>query len=124
MTRDSTRLDELVHDGRACEEERHACGDEPGLRRGDVEHRQEDPEVEKSTSEIVGLHEHEHGRAPDGEQRAEVLQSALREHLALLTEIPGEEDDQEDLGQLAGLELHRSELHPEACPVHRLPDQR
>ena len=38
--------------------------------------------------------EDEHRRAPDQEQRAEVLQPALREHLALLAQVRGEEDDQ------------------------------
>ena len=40
-----------------------------------------------------------------------------REHFAFVDEIPGQEDDQENLGQLAGLEVDRAEPHPEPGPV-------
>ena len=55
------------------------------------------------------------------EQRPEVLQPALREHLALLAQVAGEEDDQRDLRELARLELERAELHPQAGAVDRSP---
>ena len=41
----------------------------------------------------------------------------LREHLALLAQIGGEEDDQEDLRELAGLERERADAHPEPRAV-------
>ena len=85
----------------------------------DVEHREEDPEVEEPRAEVVRRDEHEHAGAPDHEQRAEVLQPRLREHLALLAQVGGEEDDQEDLRELAGLEPERADVHPEARAVDR-----
>ena len=42
----------------------------------------------------------------------DVLQPALREHLALLAQVAGEEDDQEDLRQLARLELEARRRAP------------
>ena len=87
---------------------------------GDVEHREEDPELEERAAEVVRLHEHEHRGAPDQEQRPEVLDPPLRQHLPLVAQVAGEEDDQEDLRQLARLELERADLHPEAGAVDRL----
>ena len=78
--------------------------------------------MEQCAAEVVRLDEHEHRRAPDQEQRPEVLQAPLRQHLALVAQVPGEEDDEEDLGELAGLELQRADLHPEAGAVDRLAD--
>ena len=114
----------MVDERRAADEEH-----EPGehVRRpsgGDVEHRQEDPELEQRASEVVRLDEHEHRRAPDQEQRPEVLEPPLRQHLALVAQIAGEEDDQEDLRQLARLELERAHLHPQPRAVDRLADPR
>ncbi len=88
---------------------------EPRGRR--VQHREEDPEEEQRAAEVVGLDEHEHRAAPDDEEGAEVLESALRQHLTLLAQVAGEEDDQRELRQLAGLELERPELHPQAGAV-------
>ena len=95
-----------------------------GAAGGHVEHREEDPELEQRAAEVVRLHEHEHRRAPDQEQRPEVLDPALRQHLALVAQVTREKDDQEDLRQLARLELERADLHPEAGAVDRLPDAR
>ena len=86
----------------------------------DVEHREEDPEVEERAAEVVRLDDHEHRRAPDRDERAEVLQASLREHLALLAQVAGEEEDQADLRELAGLELERPDAHPQPHAVHAL----
>ena len=90
----------------------------------DVQHREEDPEVEEPAPEVVRLDEDEHRRAPDREQRAEVLDPPLGEHFALLAQVAREEDDQHDLGELARLEPDAADLDPEARPVDRLPDHR
>ncbi len=60
----------------------------------------------------------------DREQRSEVLEPALGEDLALLPEVAGEEDDQHDLRQLAGLELDAADVHPEPRAVDGLADDR
>ena len=44
---------------------------------------------------------------------------ALREHLTLLAQVGGEEDDQEDLRELARLELDRADVHPQPRAVDR-----
>ena len=45
-----------------------------------------------------------------------------REHLALLAQVAGEEDDQHDLRELAGLELERADCDPEARAVDLVAD--
>ena len=116
--------DHLVDEGRPGEEERHPADDEDDARRRDVEHPEEDPEVEKPRAEVVRLHEHGHRAAPDQEQRAEVLQPSLREHLALLAQVAREEHDQQDLRELARLDAERPELDPEARAADLLADAR
>ncbi len=115
--------DDVVQGRRAADEEGEAAEDVREPRRRDVEHREEDPEVEEPAAEVLRLEEDEHRRAPDHEQRPEVLQPALRQHLALLAQVAGEEDDQRELGELAGLEPERSRMHPKPRAVDRLPDQ-
>src|SRR5205085_2257213 len=80
---------------------------------------EEDPVVQERAAEVVGREEDEHGRAPDHEQRTPVLQASLREDLALLLEIAGEEDDQRDLAQLTGLQAERTEMDPQPRAVDR-----
>ena len=84
-----------------------------------VENRQEDPEEEERATEIVRGDQHEHRAAPDREQRPEVLEPSLRQHLLLGVQVGGEKDDHRDLAQLAGLELERSDAHPEPGAVDR-----
>src|SRR4051794_28029757 len=79
--------DDRVDGGRAGEKEGDADGDVQRPAGRHVEHREEDPEVEKSGAEVVRLHENEHRAAPDQKERPEVLQPALREHLALLAQV-------------------------------------
>ena len=109
--------DEVIDAERAGEEEARAEADVEQPAGRDVDHRQEDPEVEERAAEVVRLDEDEHRAAPDQQQRPEVLQSSLRQHLALLAQVPGEEDDQEHLRELARLELERADMHPEARAV-------
>ena len=56
------------------------------------------------------------------EQRPPVLQPPLGEHLALLAQVRGEEDDERDLPELARLELERADVDPEPRAVDRLAD--
>src|SRR5439155_11047238 len=86
-------------------------------RRRDVQHREEDAEVEKAAPKVARLEQHQDRKAPDQEQRSEVFQSPLRENLALLAQVGGEEDDQQNLRKLAGLELQRAETDPQSCAV-------
>ena len=104
------------------EEQADPDEDEREARRRDVEHRQEDAEVEEARAEVVRRDEHEHAGAPDHEQRPNVLQPRLCERLPLLAQVRGEEDDQEDLRELAGLKPERAEVHPQAGAVHGRPD--
>ena len=82
----------------------------------DVEHRDEDPEVEeapsrcRSSSTSTSI-----APAQIDEQRPHVLQPPLREHLALLAQVAGEEDDQEDLRELARLEREARRRAPRAA---------
>src|SRR5262245_7712290 len=115
---------EVVEEGRAADEQREAGGGVPAARSGDVEHREEDPVVEERASEVVRHDDDEHGGAPDRKQRPEVLQSSLCEHLPLLAQVAGQEDDQHDLRELAGLELDPTHVHPEARSVDLLADHR
>src|SRR5918999_706830 len=107
-----------VHERRAAHEHRHPGGDEPHLRGRHIEHREEDPEVEEPTAEVVREDENGHRSTPDEEERAEILEPCLSQHLTLLAQVAGEEDDQEDLRELARLEPHRTHLDPQAGPVH------
>ena len=114
----------LVEQRGAADEQDEPGGRVPGPRGRHVEQREEDPVVEERAPQVVRLDDDEHRRAPDREQRPEVLQASLGEHLPLLAEVAGEEDDQHDLGQLAGLELDSADVHPQAGAVDPLADQR
>src|SRR4030095_4484648 len=97
--------DRRVDPGGTAYEERGPGDHEPDLRSRHVQHREEDPEVEEAAAEVVRHDEDEHRRAPDQEERPEVLEPELRQHLALLAQVAGEEDDEQDLRQLAGVEV-------------------
>ena len=112
---------DLVDERGPGEEERAARGHEQQPARRRVQHREEDAEVEEAGAEVVRLHEHGHRAAPDQEQRAEVLQPSLCEHLALLAQVAGQEQDQQDLRELARLELEAADADPEAGAVDRPP---
>ncbi len=107
--------------GTACEQH-EAYGHEQRAARGHVEHGQEDPEVEERAAEVVRLDDDQHGRAEEQEQWPEILEPRLREHLTLLPEVRGQEDDEEHLRKLAGLEAERPDVDPQAGAVHGAPD--
>jgi len=89
-----------------------------------IEHREEDPEIEKTAAEIPRLQQDEHRQHPDDEEWPPVLQAPLRQHLALLAHVPGEKDDEHDLRKLARLEAQRADVDPQARAVHGQAEQR
>ena len=109
---------DLVDARRTDDEQRGSRDDVGEARCGDVEHREENAEVEEPTAEVVCLYEDEHCAAPDHEQRAEILEPALRDHLPLFAQVAGEEDDQRQLRELARLELERAGADPQPGAVH------
>ena len=113
---------DLVEAPGAGDEERQPGEGEERLAGGDVQHPEEDPEVEEPAAQVVRLDEDQHGAAPDQEQRPEVLQPPLRQHLPLLAQVAGQEHDQQQLRHLAGLELERADAHPQPRAVYRLSD--
>ena len=84
----------------------------------DVEHREEDSEVEESGTKVVRLNEDEHAGTPDHKQRPEIFQPSLGENFALPPKVGGEKDDQEDLRNLAWLKREAADRDPQARPVH------
>ena len=124
MTRCCTRLERVVEHGRAAGEQHETGDDERDARGRGVEHREEDPEVEERRAEVARLDEHEHRGAPDREERAEVLEAPPCERLPLVPQVPGEEDDEEDLRELARLEPQRADVDPELDAVDPLPQPR
>ncbi len=128
-----------VRDGRgeepgADQEEPHPDHDEGEAAGRDVEQGQEGGEEHQRAAEVTDEDEHEHRGAPDDQQRAEVLERrqgdpehpprADDQHLSVLAQVAGEEDDDADLRELGGLECEWADLHPEVGAVHLLPDPR
>ena len=134
-------LDPVVHvrDGRgeepgAEQEHRHPDHDEGEAAGGDVEQGQEGGEEHQRAAQVADEDEHEHRGAPDDEQRAEVLERrqgdpehparADDQHLAVLAQVAGEEDDDADLRELGRLEGERADLDAEVGAVDLLADPR
>ena len=72
-------LERVVERRRAADEEREPGDDVERAAGRDVEHREEDPEVQERAAEVVRLDDDEHRRAPDRDERAQVLQPSLRD---------------------------------------------
>ena len=97
----------------------------------DPQHDDEDPEEEHRGSEVAFQEQDREGGGPREQQRAQVLGSresepsdARLEELPLRGEVRREEDDDQDLPELRGLERERTELRPQARPVDRQSDPR
>ena len=118
----------------ADQEHRHADDDEREAAGGDVEQGEEGGEEHQRAAEVADEDEHEHRGAPDDQQRPEVLErrqgdaehppGADDQHLAVLAQVAGEEDDDADLRELGRLEGERADLHPEVGAVDLLADPR
>ena len=108
-----------VGDGRgeepgAEQEHRHPDHDEGEAPGRHVEQGEEGGEEHQRAAEVADEDEHEHRGAPDDQHRAEVLErrqghaehppGADDQHLAVLAQVAGEEDDDADLRELGRLE--------------------
>ena len=118
----------------ADDEHRHPDDDEGEAPGGDVEQGEEGGEEHQRAAEVADEDEHEHRGAPDDQHRPEVLQRRQRhpehaprpddQHLAVLAQVAGEEDDDRDLRELGRLEGERADLDPEVGAVDLLADPR
>ena len=98
---------------------------------GDVDHRQEDPEQEQRRAEVVHHGQHAERDRRHQRERAEMAgrgdvdpehaPACVRQHLAVLAQVPGQRDDQQELHELARLHLHAADADPQAGAVHRRP---
>jgi hypothetical protein len=124
--------EELARDDRAAHEEREAEGDPAQSPRGDVDHDEEEAEVQQRGAEVALDDEDPHGRRPDDEDRSEVACAGEahpeeppadhREAVPSLDEVSGEEDRERDLGELARLEREHPETDPESRAELLVPD--
>ncbi len=101
---------------------------------GDVQHDQEDPEEQQRGAEVALEDQDEHADRPHAQDRAEVATARQvdEEHpapgqgqrVAVQHEVAGEGDDQQHLGDLAGLEAERADGDPDLGAVDRVADDR
>ena len=115
-------------------EQRQADGDPRRALGGDVEHGDEQPEEQQRRAEVLLEDEDEEAEDPGDEDRPEVataregeaehLATGEREGVAGLHEVAGEEDGQDDLGDLTGLEGERPQADPDARAVDGAADAR
>ena len=119
---------------RADEEEEHPDDDEAEAPGRHVEQRQEGGEEHQRAAEVADEDEQEHRRAPDDQHRAEVFERRQGDaedpprpddqHLAVLAQVGGEEDDDRDLRELGRLEGDRADLHPQVGAIDLFADPR
>ena len=115
--------------------EQHDADEQPGQPLGrDVEHRDEDAEEQQRRAEVAFEDEDTEARDPGDDHRAEV--AAARqvdagnpparqgEHVALDHQVAREEDQQQDLRQLARLEREAGEPDPDPGAVDGAADER
>src|SRR5581483_5301288 len=124
----------VVGQRRPGDEEGGADAEVAGPGRGDVEHGQKDGKEQQRRAEVGRPDHDQDGAAPGQEQRVEVRGVGEhdradpprrgREQLPLLHQVGGEEDHQQDLGRLAGLEVERPEVDPQPGAVDVLADSR
>src|SRR5439155_1057389 len=98
------------------------------------EHRQKDPEEERGRADVLLEDHHDHRDRPHGHDRDQVRDRRdreradaarrAREHLAVLLEIGGEEDDEEELHRLPRLDRRGTDLDPDPRAVDLAPDHR
>ena len=108
---------------------------QPGQPLGrDVEQRDEDAEEQQRRAEVALEDQDAEAGDPGDEDRPEVAgarqvdaddaAAGQRQHVALGHQVAGEEDDQQDLGELAGLEREAGEPDPDPRAVDGGADQR
>ncbi len=120
--------------GRRADREEHEAHDHVAdAPRRRVDHHEEDPEEQQARAQVLLGDEHEQRDGPHEQQRPELLERRHpdaqdaprrdRQQFAVLGEVGGEEEHDEDLGDLAGLERQRSETKPELRAVHLAADE-
>ena len=113
-------------------EEQHPEHRPAGAFGRDVEHHHEQPEEEQRGAEVALQDQDRQAQQPDQHDRAEVAGAGQvdaehavagqGQHVALLHQVGGEGDGQQDLGGLGGLEAVGPELDPDAGAELRRPD--
>ena len=126
--------EELIRDEPADEQQGQAKDGIEALAGREEEHGQEDPEEEGGRADVFFEDHDEHGDPPHRDDRHEVRDRrdrersdpALRpgEHLTVLLEVGGEEDDEQQLHGLPRLDRSRTDLDPDARPVDLAADDR
>lgn len=117
----------LVGDGGAAGEQ-HQADDQPaGALGGHVEHHDEDAEQQQRAAQVALEDQHEDRHDPHDDDRAEVaaarqlqahhLAAGQGQHVALVHQVGGEEDDQADLGELTGLDGEAGHPDPQLGAV-------
>ena len=94
---------------------------------GDPHHHDEQGEEQQRRAEVALADHHDDGEAPGQQDRQQVARlgqaqrtdapRALGDQLAVLGQVAGEEDGQQQLGELAGLEVDRPEADPDLRPA-------
>ena len=98
------------------------------------EHREEDPEEEHGRAHVLLEDHHEHRNDPHGHDRHEVRHRrhrerpdaalGVRQHLAVLLEVGGEEDHKQDLHGFPRLDAPRPDFYPDPRAVDLSADDR
>ena len=115
----------------ADDEQRHAHQQEQRPSARDPEHHDEHREVQERCAQILLQEQDGQGRRPRDRQRSKVLPSREREpsgagseHLALVRQVRGQEDDDQDLPELRRLERQRTDRDPQSSAVDLAPQAR
>ena len=127
--------EELVRDDGAGEEHAERDDEVRPAFGGDVEHRREHREEEERRPEVLLAHHHQDRERPtrassgprcfgSGRLQPPDAAGAGGEQLALVDEVRGEEDHEQHLGGLAGLEVDRPDAHPQPGAVDLAADAR
>src|SRR5665213_900449 len=98
----------------------------------DPQHRNEEREEQQSEADVVLRAENRHGESPREENRQQYLWRddlvstdslrRCRQQFAIGGEVRGEEEDQQDLGDLDGLKRNRPDNDPESGSIDVLTD--
>ena len=125
--------DELVHGEPAYGEEREADERVERLAGREVEHREEDAEEEERRPQVLLEDDDDHRHRPHREDRQQVGHRrdrerpdapGMRDDLAELLEVRGEEHDEKDLHGLPRLEVEPRDADPDARAVDLAADDR
>ena len=122
--------DPVEHGGPAREQHR-ARDDVERPARGDVHQGQQRGEEEQAGAQVLEEDHQQQREAPEGEERRQVLErrdghpqdapGADRQEFAHLGQVGGEEDHQQQLGELRRLEADAADPYPQARPVDLAP---